>query len=49
MDHHELELITLHKKNELLRGYLNEVVGLINLENLKIILVVAPGRKGIGT
>lgn len=49
MDQDQTELITLHKKNEIIRGYLNEVVCYIDLENPEISLGVALGRKGVGT
>ena len=42
------ELVILRKKSELLRGYLNEVVGPIDLENLEISLGTELGRKGVG-
>lgn len=49
MDQDESKLITLHKKNELLRGYLRKVVGTTDIENLEITLVAKLGRKGKGT
>ncbi len=41
MDERESKLIILRRKNELMRGYLLGVVGLIDLENLEITLTVA--------
>ena len=45
LDKDESELLTLRKYNELLRGYLNEVVGPIDLENLEIVLGATLERK----
>lgn len=49
MERVESELIALRKKNELLRGHLDEIVRPIDLENLKIILLVELEKIGIGT
>lgn len=46
MDQDEYELIVLRKQNEILRGYLHEIMGPIDLDNLKITLVAKLERKG---
>lgn len=45
MDRDELDPIILQKKNDLLRGYLNEMVGPIDLDNPKVSLEDALEKK----
>lgn len=45
MDRYESKLIMSRKQNELLRGYLHEVMGPIDLDNVEITLVVILERR----